>query len=80
MSEADQILHGTFKKTLVPYRIISGDEIEDRNTKTQQKRARKVIQRLEDIAVTNGYISNKQRILKLEYRDSIDIFHKSFEA
>ena len=63
MSEADQIL--------VPYRIISGDEIEDRNTKTQQSRARKVIQRLEEIAVTNGYISNKQRILTLEYRDRL---------
>ena len=72
--------YGDAARNIKPYRLISSDEIEDKNTKTQLTRARKVVQCLEDIAVLKGYISNKQRILSLEYIDSIDIFHKSFEA
>ena len=72
--------YGDAARNIKPYRLISSDEIEDKNTKTQLTRARKVVQCLEDIAVLKGYISNKQRILSLEYIDSIDIFHKSFET
>ena len=72
--------YGDAARNIKPYRLISSDEIEDKNTKTQLTRARKVIQSLDDIAVLKGYISNKQRILSLEYIDSIDIFHKSFET
>ena len=71
---------GDAARNVKPYRVINGDEIIDKNTKTQLSRARRVIQCLEDIAIAERFITHKQRLLTLEYRDSIEVFHKCFEV
>ena len=67
-------------RNVKPYSVINGDEIIDKNTKTQLSRARRVLQCLENIAITERIIAHKQRLLTLEYRDSIEVFHKCFEV
>ena len=71
---------GDAARNVKPYRVINGDEIIDKNTKTQLSRARRVIHCLEDIAIAERFITHKQRLLTLEYRDSIEVFHKCFEV
>jgi len=72
--------YGDKSMNVKPYRFIHTDELSDSNSKIQLSRAKKVILRLEDIAVEEGFIASKQRLYAMEQSESFDVFHKSFDV
>jgi hypothetical protein len=58
-----------------PYRFIHTDEL-----LVTAKCAKKVMLRLEDIAVEKGFIASKQRLNAMKQPVSFDVFRKSFDV
>jgi len=71
---------GDKARNIKAYHAITSEELHDEKSKVQLSRARKVIQRLEHIAVENGFVTSKHKLLTLEPHESNGVFLRSFEA
>ena len=67
-------------RNIKAYHTITSDELHDEKSKAQLSRARKVIKRLEGIAVERGFVTSKHKLLTLEPHESNGVFLRSFEA
>ena len=67
-------------RNIKAYHTITSDELHDEKSKAQLSRARKVIKRLEDIAVERGFVTSKHKLLTLKPHESNGVFLRSFEA